>query len=253
MQRNQSTESLQTIFQLYQDTSILLRKKEEGVKQKPSATNVSLDETKPQDGAAETQNDELIQLTEEIKRLKRRNYELNNVRIMNLPYHREFYSDDAETEYARLIFSVRGFVDNWTYPIIENDDLKNKSLEIAKQNPGLIREFQKHLGDDLTAATRVPDIDPDILVGFVWRFLQQAVFSPIMGGIAPNAVEVISGLGDIMVNYPELKFNHDQVCRWRSQSYIAMLRHPDVREQRNLIAHKISNSLAYMLSFLAVS
>ncbi|KAI1210145.1 uncharacterized protein F4807DRAFT_467271 [Annulohypoxylon truncatum] len=106
------------------------------------------------------------------------------------PYRQELTTDEARTEYKNLVSSIRGFVENWTSSLLRNPEIQKKSLSWAKNHRDNISHFGGRLArwKDLYDTARMTniDIDQEILIAFILRFLQETLFKRRLTSLHPD-------------------------------------------------------------------
>ncbi|OTB00588.1 hypothetical protein M426DRAFT_15272 [Hypoxylon sp. CI-4A] len=198
----------------------------------------------------------IYNLTEENARLQSQ-VENRVSQIMSLqPYHREVTVEDARNGYMDFVQGVNDFIELWTNPILGDDHLQQKSIEIVQKNPETAHGFADSIyrrQDLYDAAIHVPDIDQEVITAWIIRYIWEHVFSTVLCGIGSEISSSLKLLEDTMnesTNPPRIPF---AIKSWRSQAFQAMVAHCEIRNCRNETAHELSAHLASLLGFIRIS
>ncbi|KAI0891903.1 hypothetical protein F4806DRAFT_506250 [Annulohypoxylon nitens] len=169
------------------------------------------------------------------------------------PYHQELTVHEAKNEYINLVSNVKDFVDHWTSSILQSDELQTKSLLWAGRHRISIKSFKSYLAkwkdlyNTLIDFSSL-DMDQEILVSYILRFLQDFLFVPhLTHSNLDSAVEFIDSS---MRNNANPKLDEYAVRSWRSQTNLAIVMSPVVVQQRQQYGHKLSIVLAEALNFV---
>lgn len=102
-----------------------------------------------------------------------------------------------------LVDGVNEWVVNWTDRIIDSDQYQRQSINNSRRDPAAAKQFLGWLRgwEDLRRLIQFPDMDQEVLVAFILRYLWQSIFLTILCDIAPDEVNTISLLEDSMENH----------------------------------------------------
>ncbi|KAI2469103.1 hypothetical protein F4781DRAFT_431781 [Annulohypoxylon bovei var. microspora] len=200
-------------------------------------------------------------LGKKIDDMSRNNLELQSTvgeresQILSLqPYRQELTVSEANSAYEKLVDGVKDFVESWTSSILQNDKLQAKSLRYAQMNKKIVIDFKEYLTrwkDLYNATLQFHDIDQEILVSFILRFLQESIFETGLYNLAPNAVDILDKIEFSMNEAIKPKPDAFAVKSWRAQACLAIVKDPGTHLKfRSEFGHKLSTELASLLGFI---
>ncbi|XXH01549.1 hypothetical protein Hte_007909 [Hypoxylon texense] len=193
-----------------------------------------------------------LELEREIVRLRSTVAERESHIVNLIPSQRQFTTDEATTEYKNLDDNIDEWVELWAGRIVGSDELQAQSIKYARRNSVDINTFSGWLRKwpYLFGVILVPDMNQDVLIAFIWRWLQESIFSTILCSTIPDVAKVIDGIAVSMDEYINPKPSLYVTRTWRSQAYLTLVEHPVIKKHRNKTVHELSKQLATMLGFM---
>ncbi|KAI1759126.1 hypothetical protein GGR53DRAFT_471635 [Hypoxylon sp. FL1150] len=168
------------------------------------------------------------------------------------PYQRQFGTNEAKKGYMDLADGINDWVVNWTDRILDSDKLRRRSIETSVRDPRPVTRFSRCLetGRDLFRLTQLPDMDQEVLVAFILRYLLHWIFSTTLCDITPDIVKDLDILVKSMKQHITPNLDAYATMSWRSQAFLALLAVPKIKQLQNQVVHQLSEDLAKFLGFI---
>ncbi|KAI1398616.1 hypothetical protein F4819DRAFT_502182 [Hypoxylon fuscum] len=190
-------------------------------------------------------------LTAEIEKLKLENRETTSHIWKLQPTQRGGdNTSDLSKAYSRIHAGAYDFIGNYC------DDEKefDLSLEWARknQNRESVQDFSKQLYQwrDIYDSAATPDIELEILVAFILRYLHENIFDTVLGGAAEKDAEAIRRIASSLTKEEKLKTNEFVLRIWLYTAYHGLKIRPDIQKRRNKVVQALSAHLAHLLGFI---
>ncbi|KAI0598414.1 hypothetical protein F4775DRAFT_601288 [Biscogniauxia sp. FL1348] len=179
---------------------------------------------------------------------------LSEAHIFNLQSYRpEFTSDEARQMYKELVYGVNEWVEDWAESISKaNFDPSPSSLQ-AKRRPQVHEKFKRLINQhrDLKLSINFSDIDQEVLVASIVRFLIEKIFSTTFSGTSETRFEAIMSLEESMQRHMDPKADLIVARIWRAQACRALIAHPDYIVDRQNHVNALAWQLFELLEFIS--
>ncbi|KAI1505158.1 hypothetical protein F5X99DRAFT_431297 [Biscogniauxia marginata] len=168
-------------------------------------------------------------------------------------YRAEITLDEAGQVYKELIRGVSQWVDDWIDPILENTTQQEYLRQLAIQYPVITSHFKTFMEQhkDIKRNIGVSDIDHDILIASIIRFLLEKVFSTTLCGVLKSKVKAVRVLEKSMQDNIKPKIDLFAIRTWRVHSFNALIAHPQYIRARQLAVTELSDELCKLLLFVS--